>query len=113
MTGSKIRKENKAGDTRGSTRIFTHPKARFLFKEKEWQECTIININPKGVGVAFHTREKINAGSIVLVEIFVPDELEPIKVKGTIQWIKQEKSGTTGGIKLTEELDEVKLAKIS
>jgi hypothetical protein len=43
----------------------------------------------------------------------VPDKLEPIKVKGTMQWIKQEKSGTTGGVKLTEELDEVKLAKIS
>jgi hypothetical protein len=50
---------------------------------------------------------------IVLLEIFVPDKLEPIKVKGTMQWIKQEKSGTTGGVKLTEELDEVKLAKIS
>jgi hypothetical protein len=40
-------------DGRGFIRFFSQLKARYITedKEKDWEECTIINVNRKGVGV--------------------------------------------------------------
>ena len=47
----------------------------FLEREKRnGEECTLINISQKGMGVKFHTPEKINIGSIVHLKTFIPTE---------------------------------------
>jgi len=43
---------------------------------------------------------------------FIPGELEPILVKGTIKWVKQIENGYFSGIELVKELDEIKLSKL-
>ena len=80
-------------------------------KEGKWNECTIININPKGMGVEFH--EDISVGSTIHLVIIIPGELETIVVKGILKWIKQRKNNFIAGIELTEMLDDIKFAKLS
>lgn len=80
--------------------------------ESSREQCTIYNISRKGVSIKFHTREKINIGSTIHLEMFVPRKSEPISVKGILKWVKRSGDDFTGGIKLTEELDDVTWAKL-
>lgn len=95
-------------DKRKSIRFFSQLKAQYFLKGKKGngEECTIINISQKGMGVKFHTPEKINIGSIVHLKTFVSTEMEPFSVKGVLRWFEPLKGGkSVGGIELAEELD--------
>jgi hypothetical protein len=59
------------------------------------------------MGITFHTTETIQVGSTINLEIRVPSEREPMSVKGTLKWIKQENNEYSGGIELIEVLDEI------
>ena len=100
--------------TRRYPRFVTKLKGRYLLEEKtgDWGECTIVNISLKGMGVEFHTQEKINEGSTVSLAIIVPKESEPVMVNGVLRWIKQRKNDAIGGIEITEELNEVTFDKL-
>ncbi len=101
-------------DGRGFIRFFSQLKARYFAedKEKDWKECTIINVNRKGMGVKFHTRERINEGSTILFEISVPSELEPVQATGILKWINEGENYFVGGIEFPELLDEDTFAKL-
>ncbi len=73
---------------------------------------TIIDFSRKGIGAKVCTSGEINAGSSILLEVFIPGELEPISVKGTIKWVKQIENGYISGIELSKELDEFNLSKL-
>ena len=81
-------------------------KARYLLcdAKRGWEECTIINVDitSEGMGIKFHTREKIKTGIDIVFEIFISGELEPISVKGIVTWSKQGGKDFIGGIRLTE-----------
>ncbi len=81
-------------------------KARYLLcdAKRGWEECTIINVDvaSEGMGIKFHTREKIKAGIDIVFEIFISGKLEPINVKGIVKWSKQGGKGFIGGVGLTE-----------
>ena len=101
-------------EKRRSNRCFTQLEARFLKEgEREWEEATIINISRKGMGIKFRTSVKVNIGSTLHLAIIVSGESDPIMVKGVLGWIKQKGNYFIGGIELTEELEEVKWAKLS
>ena len=106
-------KGNKMNIKRRFGRFVTQLKAQYFLNEKEgkWNECTVININPKGMGVEFH--EYIDVGSTIHLVIIIPGELETIVVKGILKWIKQGKNDFIAGIELTEMLDDIKFAKLS
>ena len=59
------------------------------------------------MGITFHTTGTIPIGSTINLEITVPSQLEPMSVRGTLQWIKQENNEYSGGIELIEVLDEI------
>ena len=101
-------------DGRGFIRFFSQLKARYIIedKEKDWKECTIINVNRKGMGVKFNTRERINEGSTILFEISVPSELEPVKATGILKWINEGENYFVGGIEFPELLHEDTFAKL-
>jgi len=100
-------------EKRKFSRCLTQLEARFLKEgEKEWEEATIINISPKGMGIKFQTSGKISIGSTIHLAIIVSGESDPIMVKGVLGWIKQKENYFIGGIELTEELEEVKWAKL-
>jgi len=52
-------------------------------------------------------------GSTLHLAILVSGEPDPIMVKGVLGWIKKKGGSFIGGIELTEELDDVKWAKLS
>jgi hypothetical protein len=101
-------------DGRGFIRFFSQLKGRYVLEDKEgdWEECTIINANRKGMGIKFHTREVINIGATIYLEIFVSTEFEPLNVTGILKWIKEGENNFVGGIELTEMLEEDKFAKL-
>jgi len=97
--------------------------AQYFLREDESdrKECTIFTIARKGMAIRFHTPEeirfhtpeeirfhtpeKIDVGSTIYVTIAVPQEPEPVMVKGQLRWIKQRKNDSICGIELTEVLD--------
>ena len=101
-------------DGRGFIRFFSQLKARYITedKEKDWKECTIINVNRKGMGVKFNTRERINEGSTILFEISVTTEFEPVQATGILKWINEGENYFVGGIEFSELLDEDTFAKL-
>ena len=90
-------------------RFSTNLHARYSIKElgTHWENCTIFDVSRKGMGIKFHTTETIQRDSIINLEIRVPSEREPMNVKGTLRWIKEEDGEYTGGIELIEVLDEI------
>jgi Tfp pilus assembly protein PilZ len=101
--------ENQREEGRLHIRFSTNLNARYFVKElgKQWGKCTVFDVSRKGMGITFHTAETIQVGSTINLEITVPSELEPMIVKGTLKWIKQENNEYSGGIELIEVLDEI------
>lgn len=95
-------------------RIDTQLKAKYFLEGRkgDGEECAIINVSRRGMGIKFYTREKINIGLTVHLEIFVSSELEAVNVKGTLKNIRQMENDLIGGIELTEFLDEDKWTKL-
>jgi len=102
-------------DKRKFNRCLTQLEAKYFLEEEEqkgsWEECTVINISRKGIGIKFHACKKFNTGSIIHLAIIVPGEPDPIMIKGTLGWIKQKENYFISGIELTEELDDAKWDK--
>ncbi len=90
-------------------------KGRYFLEEKEdeWKECTVINISREGMGITFLTHEKIVLDSIIHLEMFIPTELESIRVKGIVKWREEKGNVFVGGIELTRILDKSEWAKLT
>jgi len=101
-------------ERRGFFRVLTNLKGQYTLKDKKnkLEECTIINIHHKGVGLEFYTPKKIKLGTSLIFEIFISDTSEVITIKGKIKWIKERKRYYIGGIEVTSKKDEDKLAKL-
>ena len=101
-------------DSRGFIRFFSQLKAQYVAEdeEKSGEECTIININRKGMGVKFHTDEKMQVGSVIHFEISVSKEFEPVQATGILKWIHEGENYFVGGIEFPELLDEDTFAKL-
>jgi len=98
-------------ERRGFNRHKTRLKAQYFLKEKkeDWEECAIIDVSRKGMGIVFLTGEKINVGSTVLLRIHVLMELKPVYVIGMLRWIRQKGDDFIGGIESTKLLSDLKL----
>ena len=68
-------------------------------------DCTVINVSLKGLGVVFNTSEEIKVGSSVILEIPASEEHEPHTVKGVVKWVKKRENDYIGGIELAELFD--------
>lgn len=98
-------------DRRRFSRYQTQLKAKYFLKEKKegWEECTIIDVSRKGMGIIFITPEKINVGSPVLLEVPLMAGLEPIYIVGMLRWIKRRGDSFMGGIESTELIADLRL----
>lgn len=92
--------ENKTENKREFSRFDTQLKSQFLLKGngRDVKACTVLNISRKGMGLQFHTPEKISVGSSIHLEITVPASIEPFSAEGTVKWINQKDSEFIGGI---------------
>jgi len=101
-------------ERRRFTRFSRHLKAQYLLEggKKEWGKCTVIDVSRKGMGIIFHTGERINVDTIIHLEVSVPTALESINVRGMLKWLERRETDFVGGIELTEILSDVKFAKL-
>jgi len=92
--------EDKTENKREFSRFDTHLKAQFCLKGNtgDVKTCTVLNISRKGMGLQFHTPEKIRVGSTIHLEITVPTSPEPFSVEGTVKWIHQKDHDSISGI---------------
>ena len=65
------------------------------------------------MGIIFHTDEEIHVGTIIFVEVPIPQSLELIKVKGILKWVDRMEFDIIGGIELINELSDVHLYKLN
>ena len=72
-------------------------KAQF-FGIKGWEDCLITEVSRKGMGVTFYTSAQIIAGSIIHLKVRVPQESNPVMVKGVLRWIEPAAEHFVGGI---------------
>ena len=108
------RRQEREEERRIQARFAVYKDARCILKEKlrGWEKCTIIDVSRNGMGLIFHTREKINLGLTVYVEIFVSGDSNPISVTGELKWIGPKDNELIGGIELTELLDNAQWSKL-
>jgi c-di-GMP-binding flagellar brake protein YcgR len=97
-------------ERRNYIRFSTNLKARYFTGEtvKNWEECTVFDASRNGMGIKFHTPEEIQIGSTINLETVVSSEIEPLNVRGTLKWIKQEANEFVGGVELTGVSEEIK-----
>jgi len=109
QTDDMAEKGKQTEENRLHIRFSTNLHARYSIKElgTHWENCTIFDVSRKGMGIKFHTTETLQRGSTINLEIRIPSERNPMNVKGTLRWIKQEDGEYTGGIELIEVLDEI------
>ena len=114
MADLKLREEKRLNNRRKYPRFETQLNAQFVSAESQrgGEDCAIIDFSRKGMRAKVYTSEEINVGTNVLLEVFIPRELDPIHVKGTIKWVKQIENGFISGIELSKELDEINLSKL-
>ena len=114
MVDLKLREEKRLNNRRKYPRFETQLKAQFVSAESQrgGEDCTIIDFSRKGMRAEVYTSEEINVGTNILLEVFIPRELDPINVKGTIKWVKQIENGFISGIELSKGLEEITLSKL-
>ncbi len=85
-------------------RKFTrHPinlKAQFLVEgeKRDWEKCTIINVNREGMGIIFKIHREIGVGSTIYLKILWSTKSKPLNVKGILKWGKKKEDYFIGGI---------------
>jgi hypothetical protein len=87
-------------------------KIRYLLSGEmgKWQECAILDLSRIGMKIQFH--EAIDVDSTIFFVLNVPGEAVPINLKGTLRRIEGRKDTFTGGVELTEQLDDEMFIKI-
>jgi hypothetical protein len=86
----------------------------FLVKGKgKGQECTIIDVSRKGLGIIFHSNEEISVGTNIRLEIPDPTTINTIDVRGELKWSKNIGGKFIGGIELGSILSDVKFSKLA
>ena len=101
-------------DRRGFRRFDAILNAQYFLNERKegWRECIATDICHKGVGIKFSTEEKIEVGSAINLEIFVPTELDPINARGVVRRLDKEGNSFVSGIELNEVIDNSKWGKL-
>ncbi|MBW2183614.1 MAG: PilZ domain-containing protein [Deltaproteobacteria bacterium] len=102
-------------NTRRFERFPTQREAQyFLVRGKgKGQECTIIDVSRKGLGMIFHSNEEISVGTNIRLEIPDPITLDTIDIRGELRWSNKIGGEFIGGIELAMILSDVKYSKLA
>ena len=103
------------GERRRFGRFDTQLRAQYISQdgERDWEECTVISISRKGIGIRFHSREKSTIGTIIHLKIFIPEKVKPTVVEGVLKWKGKRENELFGGVESGEILDEMRFSKLS
>lgn len=81
-------------------------------QSKGWRDCQIVDISRKGVQIECSATEEISTGSIMCIEIYIPNQLELVSLKGTVKWVKKKDDKLISGIEFCKLLEEEVLNQI-
>ena len=84
-------------------------KAAF-FGANGWENCTINEVSRKGMGVLFFTLAEINTSSIIHLKVLLPNEKQPVTVRGVLKWMQNKGDFFIGGIewlRVTKPMKEI------
>lgn len=99
---------------RSFTRYDTHIDAYYcLDKEnREWKSCLINKISRKGIGFFFPAGQRPLEGSLLHFKLLTGAEADYVNLRGVVKWTKSCGAGHTGGIELSELVEEVHWLKL-
>ena len=102
-------------NVRRYTRYSTQREGQyFLHKgEEKGPACTIIDVCRKGLGMIFHSNEKINVGANLRLEITDPITIDTLTLRGELRWLKDIGGEFVGGIELTSTLSDVSFSMLT
>jgi len=99
-------RSKKIEDRRKFKRFPLELAGRYLLEAnlREWKSCSVVNVCREGMGIEVSFREKVEIGSIMQIEIKVPEKKKPVITKGILKWIRElEKiNNFLGGVELTK-----------
>lgn len=78
-------------------------KATYSIKGQgaQYQECRIANLSASGATARFPRNESLKRGTVVAMDIAIPNTIMRIATEAEIMWIKQRFNELMGGIKFT------------
>ena len=89
---------------RGKDRIKTTLNAQYFIKKQSSQylECKVVNLSRTGAAVSVPLNEKLQCGSIMFLDIYIPKTLLHVSAQAEIKRIERHDNELIGGVKFTE-----------
>lgn len=57
--------------------------------QENWKECSVIDISREGMRISIYSRERIEQGALLKIQISLPEEKNNIAAEGTLIWIEE------------------------
>jgi hypothetical protein len=82
--------------------------ARYFIQDKsvKYMGCTVVNLSRNGAGALFPQREKLEEGTVVLIDIIAPVTFQLMRLKGEIKRTQKHGNVMYAGIQFIEALSE-------
>jgi len=89
-------------------------KAKYSIKGKDaqHQECQITNLSSSGATTHFPRNESLKSGSVIAIDIAIPNTVVHIAIEAEIMWTKQRFNELIGGIKFTGALSKTMINQL-
>jgi len=89
-------------------------KAMYSIKGQgtQHQECQITNLNSSGATTRFPHDESLKIGSVIAMDIAIPNTIMRVAIEAEIMWTKQRFNELIGGIKFTGALSETMINQL-
>ena len=93
---------------RSKDRIKTKLNAQYFIKKQSSQylECQVVNLSRTSAAVSVPINEKLQCGSIIFLDIYIPKTLSHVSVQAEIKRVESHKNELVGGVKFTELINQ-------
>jgi hypothetical protein len=89
---------------RGKDRIKTTLNAQYFIKKQSTQylDCKVVNLSRTGAAVSVPIDEKLECGTIMFIDIYIPKTLLHVSAQAEIKRVERHDKELISGIKFTE-----------
>jgi len=93
---------------RHKDRIKTTLNAQYFIKKQSSQylECKVVDLSRTGAVVSVSINEKLQRGTIMFIDIYIPKTLLHVSVQAEIKRVERHEKEIIGGVKFTELISE-------
>jgi len=76
-------------------------------------DCLVVNMSRKGFGLEIKADTRIDEGSDIRLEIYVPGKQNPAQVHGIVKWVEKRGGAWAAGVECLKMIDELEFSKLS